>query len=602
MKLNTAHGTAALTLAAAVLALVFAGPALGAAGEDSELSWLSMFMGLFGGLALFLFGMEQMSDGLKAAAGERMKDILARLTTNRFTAALTGAFVTAVIQSSSVTTVLVVGFVSAGLMTMAQSIGIIMGANVGTTVTAQIVAFKVEKAALAMIAIGFAMLFLSKRERVQQYGNMLMGLGLVFYGMGVMGEGMAPLRSYPPFLDLMARMENPALGILAAAVFTALVQSSSATTGIVIVMASQGFITLEAGIALAFGANIGTCITALLASLGKPREALRAAAVHVLFNVAGVLLWLAFIPQLAGLVTGFSPAHPELEGAARLAAEVPRQIANAHTVFNIANTLIFIFFTGLLAKLVEWLIPERVEVEKVIISPKYLDESLFETPALALQRVRLELGRLGEIVQDMLAGAPLAFQDGALEPIEDIVRTDDKVDVLQGDILRYLGQIRKLELTEEQSREFQALMNVTDYLEHAGDVLETDLMALARQKLDQDLEASDTMRSMLKGLHETVSHALASAVQAVRDEDQQAAQDVVALKDEIDRRINEALTHQAGKLAEDDPKRLAVFRMEMDVMDSLKRIYTLSKRMARTVLPVELGGTLERLSEEAATA
>ena len=602
MKLNTAQGTAALTLAAAVLALMFAGPALGAAGEDSELSWLSMFMGLFGGLALFLFGMEQMSDGLKAAAGERMKDILARLTSNRFTAALTGAFVTAIIQSSSVTTVLVVGFVSAGLMTMAQSIGIIMGANIGTTITAQIVAFKVEKAALAMIAVGFAMLFLSKRERVQQYGNMLMGLGLVFYGMGVMGEGMTPLRSYPPFLDLMARMESPLLGILAAAVFTALVQSSSATTGIVIVMATQGFITLEAGIALAFGANIGTCITAMLASLGKSREALRAAAVHVLFNVAGVLLWLAFIPQLAALVTGFSPAHPELDGAARLAAEVPRQIANAHTVFNIANTLIFIFFTGRLAKLVEWLIPERVEVEKVIIRPKYLDESLFETPALALQRVRLELGRLGEIVQDMLAGAPEALQDGGLEAIEKIVRTDDKVDVLQGDILRYLGQIRKLELTEEQSREFQALMNVTDYLEHAGDVLETDLMALARQKLDQKLEASDAMRSMLKGLHETVSHALASAVQAVRDEDQQAAQDVVALKDEIDRRINEALAHQAGKLAEDDPKRLTVFRMEMDITDALKRIYTLSKRMARTVLPVELGGTLERLSEEAAAA
>jgi len=255
-----------------------------AASENpGQLNWLKMAMELFGGLALFLFGMEQMSDALKAAAGDQMKTLLSKLTKNRFSAAISGAFVTSVIQSSSVTTVLVVGFVSAGLMTMSQSIGVIMGANVGTTITAQIVAFKVEKAALLMIAIGFGMIFLSKKENVRQYGNMLMGLGLIFFGMGVTSEGMSPLRSYEPFINLMASMENPFFGILVAAVFTALVQSSSATTGIVIVMASQGFVTLPAGIALAFGANVGTCITAILASLGKPTEAKRASMVHVLF-------------------------------------------------------------------------------------------------------------------------------------------------------------------------------------------------------------------------------------------------------------------------------------------------------------------------------
>jgi len=244
-------------------------------------------MQLFGGLALFLFGMEQMSDSLKAVAGEKMKTILSKLTTNRVSGALTGALVTAVIQSSSVTTVLVVGFISAGLMSMSQSIGVIMGANIGTTITAQIVAFKVTKYALLMISVGFTMLFFSQQHKIKQYGGMLMGLGLVFFGMGVMSEAMHPLRSYQPFLDLMVNMSNPLLGILVAAAFTALVQSSSATTGIVIVMASQGFISLPAGIALAFGANIGTCVTALLAAIGKPREALRAAAVHVLFNVLG---------------------------------------------------------------------------------------------------------------------------------------------------------------------------------------------------------------------------------------------------------------------------------------------------------------------------
>ncbi|NNL99110.1 MAG: Na/Pi cotransporter family protein, partial [Gammaproteobacteria bacterium] len=270
-----------------------------------------MVMGLLGGLALFLFGMEQMSDGLKAAAGNSMKTLLGRLTRNRVTAALTGATVTALIQSSSVTTVLVVGFVSAGLMTLPQSIGVIMGANVGTTVTAQIVAFKVEEAALLIIAVGFAMLFLSNNDRVKQYGNIIMGLGMVFFGMSTMSEAMEPLRTYQPFIDLMAKMENPLLGILAAAVFTAMVQSSSATTGIVIAMASQGLITLAAGIALIFGSNIGTCVTALLAAFGKSTEAVRVACVHVLFNVAGVLLWVMFIPQLAGIVAAVSPASPE---------------------------------------------------------------------------------------------------------------------------------------------------------------------------------------------------------------------------------------------------------------------------------------------------
>ena len=369
-----------------------------------QLNWLKMAMELFGGLALFLFGMDQMSDGLKAAAGDQMKTLLSKLTKNRFSAAITGAFVTSVIQSSSVTTVLVVGFVSAGLMTMSQSIGVIMGANVGTTITAQIVAFKVEKAALLMIAVGFGMLFLSKKENVQQYGNMRMGLGLIFFGMGIMSEGMSPLRSYEPFIELMASMERPLCGILVAAAFTALVQSSSATTGIVIVMASQGFISLPAGIALAFGANIGTCITAILASLGKPTEARRASMVHVIFNVAGVLLWILFIPQLASLVADISPVVQNLTGTDKLAAEVPRQIANAHTIFNVANTLVFIGFTTQLGRIVERLVPERVEVEKAIIQPKYLDDDLLETPSLALDMVRLELCHLASIIDTMLEG------------------------------------------------------------------------------------------------------------------------------------------------------------------------------------------------------
>ena len=336
-----------------VLMLFAVLPALAATPDEQAINWLTLLMGLFGGLAMFLFGMDQMSEGLKAAAGDTLKDVLARLTRNRVMGALTGAFVTAVLNSSSVTTVLVVGFISAGFMSLAQSIGIIMGANIGSTFTAQIVAFNITQYALIMVAAGFFMLFTGKQEKIRHYGAMIMGLGLVFYGMGVMGEAMAPLRSYPPFIELMARMENPLLGILVGAVFTGLVQSSAATTGIAIVMASGGLIALPAGIALAFGANIGTCVTALLAAIGKPTDAVRAAVVHIVFNVAGVLIWVLFIPQLAEFVTAISPAAPELTGKARMAAEVPRQIANAHTVFNVANTLLFLGFTTTFARLVE---------------------------------------------------------------------------------------------------------------------------------------------------------------------------------------------------------------------------------------------------------
>jgi phosphate:Na+ symporter len=417
-----------------------------------------MGMKLLGGLALFLYGMEQMADALKAVAGERMKTILAKLTTNRFMGAGTGAFVTAIIQSSSVTTVLVVGFITAGLMSMSQSIGVIMGANIGTTITAQIVAFKVTKFALLMVAGGFGMLFFSKQEKIKQYGGMLMGLGLVFFGMSVMSDAMSPLRSYQPFLDMMTRMENPFIGILVAAGFTALIQSSSATTGIVIVMATQGFITLEAGIALAFGANVGTCVTAMLASIGKPREAVRAAVVHVLFNVFGVLLWLGVIPYLAEFVAWFSPAHPELSGTDRLAAEAPRQIANAHTVFNIANTFIFIGFTSQFARLVEWLVPDKPVAEVIITEPKYLDEELLETPSLALDRARLEIGHMGDRVKVMLQDIMPAIIKGDRTQLRNIAKVDDEVDILHGHIVTYLGHISQKALTEEQTGTLVNLM------------------------------------------------------------------------------------------------------------------------------------------------
>lgn len=561
------------------------------ASEETEnsLNWGHMSMGLFGGLALFLYGMDQMSDALKSALGDQMKDLLAKLTRNRFTGALTGAFVTAIVQSSSVTTVLVVGFVSAGMMNMAQSIGIIMGANVGTTITAQIVAFKVEEAALAMIAIGFLMLFTSSKERIRHYGSMLMGLGLIFYGMGLMGEAMYPLRSFEPFLNLMKGMNQPLLAIVVGALFTALVQSSSATTAIVITMAGQGLISLEAGILLAFGANIGTCITAQLAALGKSREALRAACVHLLFNVGGVLIWLPFVSFLAYGVVTISPSHPELSGSARLAAEVPRQIANAHTLFNIINTLIFISFTNHMAKLVVKLIPHKAKpAEKVIITPKYLDDTLIETPPLALQRVQLEIARMGEIVYQMLSEFRHGSLNRDLSKLRSVQEMDDKVDVLEGRILSYLGTLRQQPLTEQDSDYIELAMITADEFESIGDVIETDLTNLAYRSIREKIQPSETIRHIHIKLGDKLLEALSSTIKAVKENDQSAANDVLNMKKEINHLIHQAMDIQSKALAKVGTKEIEAIRIEMSVLESFKRIYTFLKRIARKVVPPEL--------------
>ncbi len=568
-----------------------------AAATGGQMAWGTMAMQLFGGLAIFLFGMEQMADALKAVAGERMKVILAKLTTNRFMGAVTGAFVTAIIQSSSVTTVLVVGFITAGLMTVAQSIGVIMGANVGTTITAQIVAFKVTKAALLMVAVGFAMLFFFKHQKIKQYGAMIMGLGLVFFGMSVMSDAMKPLRTYQPFLDLMAQMENPLTGILIAAAFTGLIQSSSATTGIVIVMASQGFITLPAGIALAFGANIGTCVTAMLAAIGKPREAVRAAVVHVAFNVFGVLIWLPFIDQLANLVTWVSPQYPEVSGVERLAAETPRQIANAHTVFNIANTLIFIGFVGQFARLVEWLVPDKPLEEGILVKPKYLDEELLDTPSLALDRVRLEYGRMGQRVTQMLQRIMPAFLQGDRETLEEIADIDDEVDILHGAILTYLGKISQKALTQAQTEELLNLMEAVNDLENIGDIIETDLVYLGNVRIKAGFEVSDATREVLTQLHEVIAQTVDAALDSVADRDQRAAQEVISLKGDINRLMESAAMHEAKRLVAEEPNRLAAYTTEIDVIEKLKRIYYFAKRMAKTVAPAEVATEAESAQE-----
>lgn len=539
----------------------------------TDVDWFFLAMTLFGGLALFLHGMDRMTEALKVVAGDRMRGILARLTSNRVAGAVTGAGLTAVIQSSSVTTVLVVGFATSGLMTLGQAIGVILGANVGTTITAQVIAFKVTKYALLPVAIGFGMMFFGKHEVRRAWGKAILGIGLVFFGMAVMADAMEPLRDYEPFVNAMNGLKNPFFGIIVGAAFTAVIQSSSATSGLVIVLAGAGLISLEAAIALVLGANIGTSVTAALAAIGKPRNAQRAALVHTLFNTIGVLIWLPLVGFLADLVTG-------------IGGGIEREIANAHTIFNVANTVIFIGFTNQLATLVTRVLPDRPEVDERLIRAKFIDQELLKTPVLALSRARLEVLRMGGRVRRMLVTVLPAVLDGpgiALMTVRDL---DDEVDSLHGQIVRFLGQVSQGPLGDKETEDLVALLEATNNIEAIGDIIETNIVQLGFQRIDLHITPSRATREVIMDLHTLVVAAFDAAMEALTAGDLQVAQSVADMKGDISSQVRAASAHQAQRLVADAPQRVDAYRFEIDLISHLNRVYYFVKRTARAVPPI----------------
>ena len=541
------------------------------------IDWFTLGMGLFGGLALFLAGLDMLSDGLRKTAGETLKTLLSKMTANRLLGAFTGAFVTAVLNSSSVTTVLVVSFITAGVMTLTQSVGVIMGANIGSTMTAQLLAFNLSAYALLPIAVGFFMTFTAKTEKIKYTGMMAMGLGLVFFGMGIMSEAMTPLRSYTPFMTFLKNMERPIFGIMAGTVFTGLVQSSAATVGIAIAMATEGLLTLPAGIALALGANIGTCVTALLAAIGKPAEAVRAAIVHIFFNIVGVLVWLPFISHLADLAVAISPVGSS--------GSIPRQIANANTLFNVANTLLFISFTPWFARIAVKLYPDRPQKIGIIIEPKYLDESTITVPALALEQVRREFGRMGHIAATMLSEMPHAVEEKDLHHVETIVMLDDKVDILEAAIFQFLSKIRQQSLTAEESKVHQDLMTATVNLETLADVIEKDLSRLAIKYIVKERQESGGTRRVMAKLYREIHRSVELAIKAIAENDQNAASYVIRNKETIVALTQQFLTRKSERLGRDQTEKLETARLEMSLIDKLHRTYNLARRIAKIMSP-----------------
>ena len=576
-----------LSLGAGVLlSLVPSG--LFAAGEREELQFFAMGTGLLGGLAIFLFGMEQMSEAMRTVAGLRMRDILSRLTSNRWIGLLTGTVVTAIMQSSTVTNVMIVSFITAGLMNFSQAIAIILGANIGTTFTVQILALKVTKYALFLVAVGFVFLFNGKGKG-KWYGQWVMGLGLLFLGMELMGSSMMPLRDYPPFIAFMSAIAHPLLGILVAAIFAALIHSSSATIGLAIVFASQGMVPLETGIAFVLGANIGTCATAVLAAIGKPRDAVRASVTHVFFNITGALLVLPFLGAFTALVRVISPGVDGLSTAAAQAAIIPHQIANAHTLFNVAAALLFLPFAPWIEKIIYFLVADKpADSDSQGIQPRYLDESLLGTASLALGLARREVSRMGDLLEQMMAKVPVAVFQGDLDAVAEIRATDDHVDALYTAITQYLAKIGQQHLSDEVANAVLESMSAVTELEAIGDIMENNLAHLAQVNAGGVIQISPESLVELNGLHKQVSRALNSALTAFLTGSAEAAEAVMEMKDEINRTEVRIRAWKARRLQETlTPEKIASYTMQVDTLENLKRIYYHAKRVAKLVVREE---------------
>lgn len=589
-------------LVALLLSLLYTTTLYAGENRPDTVSWGFLFIGLLGGLSFFLYGMEKMSDGLKKSAGHKMRSVLAALTKNRLIALVVGVFVTVVIQSSSATTVMLVSFVQAELMSFAQSLGVILGADIGTTVTAQLIASKVTDYALLMVFAGFMMRMLAKSENVKHIGEVVLGFGILFFGMKLMSDAMKPLRSYPGFIGLLKELENPIFGLLIGTAFTALIQSSAALIGIIIVLAQQGFITLDAGIPLVFGANIGTCVTAGLSCIGTSREAKRVALAHVLFKVVGVILFIFWIPAFADLIRAI---------AGRFGSGAARQIANAHTVFNVSLGLIFLPFTTLFAALIQKILPSKEEAGKLKPATWYLDESMISTPDFAIGLARTEISRMAKILGRMLRAIIIPFvsderqirKEGLSKTetellLSEIPKTDEffseltliegidmreaKIDFLDEKIGQYLIQVARQELTDEQACEVMGMISISNDMESIGDIIHRNLRPLIEKKRELEFDFSEEGKEELMIYHSKVCKQISRLKEAFAEKELKTARKIMGKETkylEIEEKYR--LKH-LERIRQKRRQSIETHEVHTELLDLLKRINSYTGSIAKT--------------------
>lgn len=561
--------------------MLFAGSSSSA---QKEISWFLLVTSLFGGLGMFLYGMEMMSDGMKMTAGNRMRSILEKLTSNRFFAVGVGAFVTMVIQSSSATTVMLVSFVNSGLLSFTQGLGVILGSNIGSTVTAQIVAFKVTDYALALIAAGALMSLFSKKDSTRNIGFVILGFGLLFYGMKVMSDTMKPLRSNPTFNTILTSFENPFMGILAGAIFTALIQSSSATTGIVITLASGGSITLEAGIPLILGANIGTCVTALLSGLNASREAKRVAIAHVTFNLIGVVLFCFWIPTFAEMV-------------AQTSDNIPRQIANAHTIFNILATVVFIPFTSHIASMIIRFFPDQENMrnfEKPAVLN--LNEKVLAHPPVAISNTQAEIRGVVGLTERVIGSLVSPFVSDELQtdiedPDQDFdkgmqVRLD-KIEFLNQAILSYLVKISNQDLDNAQSREVFSLVSVVNYLNSIRNAVSLRFSILLSKKDSLDSGFTEIGQNELIEYHNKMLKQIKRLGKFFEKYDRKKIEKIMKKGEKYKNLDEKYRIEHIKRISEEESESKPRNQLQLELMDLLKEISIFIDLIASNLLELE---------------
>ncbi|MCI6712065.1 MAG: Na/Pi cotransporter family protein [Firmicutes bacterium] len=495
---------------------------------------IQTLFGLFGGLAIFIFGMNMMSESLQKVAGSKMKKVIGFLTMNPLMGVLAGVITTAVLQSSSATTVMVIGFVSAGLMTLKQGISVILGANIGTTMTAQLIAFKISDYVYLIVFIGFLIFFIAKSERIKNIGNSIFGFGLLFTGIETMSSVMKPLAASPVFTDLIAHVADiPVLGVLVGTLMTLVVQSSSATIAVLQNFASQAgpdgvssIIGLAGAIPILLGDNIGTTITAILASIGQSRNAKRVALSHCMFNVSGALIFIWFVKPYAALIQAISPKGPEVE-------VISRQIANAHTCFNVTMTLLWLPLIWLLVKIVMTFIPERSSERLNTRKPLYLDGNLILQPAAALEMTAREVIHCSDMVGELIPACAEAFKKGDSQELKELEEETKAIAGINDAIMNYLANLFSAGvLTEKQSAKAASLLSVMTEIDRIN--TQCRIMAqYAEEKNEKNYNYSESAMSDIAREMKSVGDMYENAVDMIRTGNTQHMETFMLAKDRI---------------------------------------------------------------------
>ena len=484
---------------------------------------MSIAISILGGLGLFLYGMNLMAQGLQNSAGNKLKRIIGLLTSNVIMGVVVGTVVTAIIQSSSATTVMVVGFVNAGLMTLNQAIGVIMGANIGTTVTAQLVSFKLEGLAPISLGIGIILYIFSKKTSIKNIAEILLGFGILFTGMEFMKDAVKPLAEYKGFTDALVSFgHRPVLGLLLGFAITGIVQSSSASMGMLIALAAQGLIPLTSALPILYGDNIGTCVTSLLSSIGASRNAKRAAIMHLLFNIIGSLLFLLVLNRpISYIVTRIDPTN------------AARQIANAHTLFNLINVAILLPFSKYIVKLAMIVVPDKND-ENNERSTKYLDERMLETPSIALGNTVKETLRMGDIAKACLSSSMSGFINKSDKDVKLALENEETINILQKSILNYLLSLSKTPLSDDMVEAVDDLFNTVNDIERVGDHSE-NIAELATIAISENLDLSDESVKEIKHMYDLVFENFSSSLRLIDEKNSFLANEILEREDEVNK-------------------------------------------------------------------